>query len=228
MKQNSYFNNLSERTSVSKFILLVLVISLVVNLLLAIKVVLTMDRVRTIVAPPSVNQTFWVDDTGVSKEYLNQMALFFVQLNFNVTPANVDYQHTQILKYTSASGYSQLDRDLRTTANNIKQTNVATWFAPTYVGSDEKSKTTVVDGEFVVTQGTNVIQREQKSVQIQFAFEGGKISVVSMKDLGAKDSNTSAVVQDKASDTTNPTTNNGSTANPPQQEVQPNTPKGNE
>ena len=67
MIQNSYFNNLSERTSVSKFILLVLVISLVVNLLLAIKVVLTMDRVRTIVAPPSVNQTFWVDDTGVSK-----------------------------------------------------------------------------------------------------------------------------------------------------------------
>ena len=64
--------------------------------------------------------------------------------------------------------------------------------------SDEKTKTTVIEGEFLVTQGKDVIQRSQRKVEIKFEFKGSRIVVIGFKDLAKINLNQSIVIDTDA------------------------------
>lgn len=198
MKFTNYFEKLSGLTSLKSWILFVATLSVATNLLLAVKVVFTTDRVRDVLVPPEIKKSFWIDDSKVSKDYLDQMAQFFAYLMYSSTPQTVDTQHTELLKYVSPELYSALDSELRVTARTIKQTNVSTSFTPSFIGSDENAKTSVIEGEFLVTQGKDVIQRSQRKIEIGFDFKGTKIVVTGFKDLSKNNINQSAIVNTDA------------------------------
>jgi len=198
MKFTNYFDKLSGLTSLKSWILFLTTLSFITNLLLGVKVVFTTDRVREILVPPEIKKSFWIDDNKVSKDYLDQMAQFFAYLMYSSTPQTVDTQHTELLKYVSPEFYSALDSELRVTARTIKQTNVSTSFTPSFIGSDENTKTSVIEGEFLVTQGKDVIQRSQRKIEISFDFKGTKIVVTGFRDLSKNNINQSAIVNTDA------------------------------
>lgn len=189
MKSSNYIGEIATRLGVKKWMVLILTCSVIINLFLAIRITMVADKTRQIITPPQIKQSFWVDDSGVSKEYLNQMAIFFAQLNYNVTPSTVDYQHSELRKYVSPEFYSALDKELRITSNNIKSENISTWFSPQFVGTDEKSQTTILEGVFYATQGDKVVQNSQKLFEIKFGFNGGKTSILSFKDITDRNPN---------------------------------------
>lgn len=198
MKLMKYFNQLEIQTGIGKWMWCILSMSVVACLLLAIKVVFTSDKVRTVIMPPEIKQSFWIDDDKVSKEYLDQMAVFFAQLMYNTTPANAEAQHNELLKYVSPELYSALDGELKVSERTMKQLNVATWMVPLYVGSDEKTKTTTIEGEFFVTQGKDVTQRSLRKVEIKFAYKGGRLTVSEFNDKAKNNLNQAAVVDPTA------------------------------
>jgi conjugal transfer pilus assembly protein TraE len=168
MKLGKYFEQLETQTGIKKWMWSMLTMAMFTITCLGIKVMFTSDKVRTMVIPPEVKQSFWIDDDNVSKEYLDQMGVFFAQLMYNTTPANTEAQHNELLKYVSPELYSALDKELKLSQRTMKQLNVATWMVPLYVGSDEKTKTTTIEGEFFTTQGKDVIQRSQRKVEINY------------------------------------------------------------
>ena len=198
MKYSAYFEKLSALTSVKAWILMVVSVSLICNVLLCIKVAFTTDRVQTILMPPEINKTFWVDQEKVSKEYMDQMAIFFAQLMYNATPATIEAQPNELLKYVSPELYASLESELRVTARTMRQANVSTWLVPNFIGSDEKTKTTVIEGVFTVTQGKAVLQQSQRKIELKFAYNAGKITVVAFKDLAKINLNQSIIINPDA------------------------------
>ena len=189
MRKESYIGGIAARTGVQKWLVALLSLAILANLFLAVKVSLTTDKTRQTIVPPTITQTFWVDDGGASKEYFNQMALYVAQLNYNVTPFNVNYQHSQLLKYLSPSIYGAAEKELRSTENYLKSNNMSTWIAPRFIGTDENSKVTIVEGEFVAAQGDKIVQRENKTLEIKFSFESGMVSIISMRDITNQSTN---------------------------------------
>lgn len=198
MKFNAYFEKLSALTSVKTWVLMVTSLSLICNVFLSMKVAFTTDRVQTIITPPEITKTFWVDQEKVSKDYMDQMAVFFAQLMYNATPATIEAQQNELLKYVSPELYSSLENELRVTARTMRQTNVSSWFVPSFIGSDEKTKTTVIEGVFTATQGKEVLQQSQRKIELKFAYNAGKITVVGFRDLAKTNLNQSMIVNPDA------------------------------
>jgi conjugal transfer pilus assembly protein TraE len=198
MKLKKYFEQLETQTGINKWMWMMLSSLIVAVVMLSVKVAFTTDKIRTILTPPDIKKTMWVDDAGVSKEYLDQMAVFFAQLMYNTTPANGEAQHNELLKYVSPELYSSLDGELKLSDRTMKQLNVATWMVPVYVGSDEKTKTTIIEGEFFVTQGKEVTQRSMRKLEIKFAYAGGRISIIAFKDTSKNNLNQAAVIDPNA------------------------------
>lgn len=207
MKFDAYFADVASRAGVRKWFIVMLTMSLICNVLLASRVAFVSDKTRQIITPPNINQSFWVDDSGVSKEYLNQMAIFLAQLNFNVTPATVDYQHTELLKFMAPEAYGVLDKEFRLTSATLKNDNVATWFTPQFVASDENTLTTVIQGEFYTTQGEKVVSRSQRSIELKFKYSGSKMTVTAMKDISDRKPTSDGQNATKVEEKANPAAN---------------------
>src|SRR5271156_6320857 len=73
--------------------------SLVLNLLFGLTILFMIGHERIVIVPPSIQKSFWVGANQVSPEYLSEMALFFTNLRFNVTPNNSIMQRDQLLRY---------------------------------------------------------------------------------------------------------------------------------
>src|SRR6266446_6893475 len=67
--------------------------------LLAATLMLTVGRVRTVLTPPTIAKTFWVDEDKVSGSYLVQMGEFVAHQILDVTPDNLDYKASVVLQY---------------------------------------------------------------------------------------------------------------------------------
>ena len=182
MKYTEYVERLSEISALKKWVWWTVSILVLSNLLLVTRMLFVADKSRTIIIPAVISKSFWVDDEKVSKEYLNEMGVFFAQLMYNVTPASANNRHNLLLGYVSSELYSALDKEIQKTENIIKQTNVSTYFTPTEVGTDEEKMITVLTGEFVATQGDKVVQRQQRELTIKFKYTNGKIQVTEFND----------------------------------------------
>jgi len=67
---------------------------------IALAVILNLlGSVRTLVVPPSINKSFWVERDKVSSEYLEQMGSFIAWLVLDVTPASIDWKKDILLGY---------------------------------------------------------------------------------------------------------------------------------
>lgn len=183
MNIKKYFEGISNASSLRSHTWILITLLIISNVLLSVRAVFVQDSEKTIIVPASINKQFWVEGTNVSKEYLIQMSDYFVQLMYNATPANIDERTTLLLNYVSPKEYSALERSLGINNNLVKQTNISTSFFPTMYGCDEKTITCHVDGEFVVTQGEKVVQRQFRQIEIKFENESAGIKVLSLKDL---------------------------------------------
>lgn len=183
MNVKKYFEGISNASSLRSHVWILITVLIISNFLLSVRAVFVQDREKTIVTPASINKTFWVEGTNVSKEYLIQMSDYFTQLMYNATPANIEQRTTLLLSYVSPKEYSALERDLGINNNLVKQTNISTSFFPTMYGCDEKTITCNVDGEFVVTQGEKVVQRQFRQIEIKYENLSTGIKVISLKDM---------------------------------------------
>jgi hypothetical protein len=84
-----------------RFLVVLLVGSMLVNLILAVFAVRLAGHERIVVVPPTIHKTFWVESDRVSSEYLEQMGYFLMQLTLNVTPQSVDHQAKVLLQYAA-------------------------------------------------------------------------------------------------------------------------------
>lgn len=174
------------RTGVSKAFQFILVISLLTNLFMA-GAYATMDRtVRTILVPPEIKQSFWIDGRNIGPEYLEQMGAWVVSSFATISPATVDYQNNTLLKYVHPSVYGDLSIRFKMGANRIKAENLSKVFMPREIRISEKGQSVALIG---VQQSWIADKRitgdELKAYLVTFDYDGAKVTIKELRETNA-------------------------------------------
>jgi len=155
---------------ISKLLIIILVIS---NIYLATKMSSAGKRVTII--PPVVEKGFWVEETSASKEYLEQMAEFFVTYVLTATPKSIDAKIINFERYIAPGSYGIIRNEMISLAKKMKKNNISQAFLPDRTVFQKQE--VVISGILKRFVGTVETSSENKNYKIGFIVRNGEIYV---------------------------------------------------
>jgi len=180
--------DLEARIGIGRAIQFLLAALAATSVLLALHVFLHQDRDRVTFLPPQIEKGFWVEADQVSRDYLDQMALFVLQLAFNVTPASVDFQNAALLKYAAPEAHGALEKAGRLSAERVKRDQISTLFSPRSVLHDKADGLRVaIQGELTTFVTDKASPPRAMTVLVAFRYDGGRTVVTSLKEISQDD-----------------------------------------
>lgn len=105
------------------------------------------SREKIILVPSAMTKDMWVASSDASKEYYSKLTLTFSELALNVTPSNVDYIHSELLKFVDPAHYGAIKTQFVSEAERVKQQHISTTFFLDNIQVDAKNHTAVVTGD---------------------------------------------------------------------------------
>lgn len=157
-----------------ELVILILSIALLLALYVAAK---NANRERTIVVPPKINNTFWVDSNDASPEYLQEMSTYLIFLINNVSPSTVEYQKELFISKVNPSQQGELTLELDKQAQRIKRNNLVTMYYIKGFRIDSESNKVVITGQLNSLIGDKLISSQEKVYRIGYQIINGKLYV---------------------------------------------------
>ncbi len=155
-----------------------IIVSLIACLLLAlILAVKNSGRERTIVSPPVVRDTFWVDSNDADPKYLQEMSTYFVLLTNNISPSNVEYQNKLFLNYVNPSQQGALSAQLLDQSQRVKRNQLITMFYIKGFKIDSGANKVVVNGQLDTLISDKLISSMDKYYRIGYQIINGKLYI---------------------------------------------------
>lgn len=182
MKIERLSENVANQLGVRRWMIVMFALTQVALVLSLFSLILKGDSHRETLVPPVIHNTFWVDDDKVSTEYMVEMAVFLSQLYFNVTPANVDFNHRVVKRYVDPRAFGQLEVEARAYSAKIKKDNAATFFAIASVVPDEAHQKIAVQGLLNTYLGDARTSQVTKTYIFEFGRSGGRTMLKSMTE----------------------------------------------
>lgn len=179
-------NDIAFRTGVKGIFQAMLVVSCATNLFLAIALASADRTHRETMVPPEIKKSFWVEDSKVSNEYLEQMGSFLLQLALDNTPVNVEYNAKMLLKYVAPASYGELEKALLINAKHLKDDNASTMFSPRAVTPNEKENSIAFSGVLTTFIGEKRVSEVQKNYLVKLGYSAGRIYVLELRETDAK------------------------------------------
>jgi conjugal transfer pilus assembly protein TraE len=116
------------------------------------------------------------------------MALFVLQLAYNVTPASVDFQNAALLKYAAPEAHGALEKAGRLSAERVKRDQISTLFSPRSVLHDRANGLRVaIQGELTTFVTDKASPPRAMTVLVAFRYDGGRTVVTSLKETSQDD-----------------------------------------
>ncbi|HOM15613.1 MAG TPA: type IV conjugative transfer system protein TraE [Rubrivivax sp.] len=157
---------------------------LVLGQVLSLVVVLNLlGSVRTLVVPPSINKSFWVERDKASAEYLEQMGSFIAWLVLDVTPASIDWKKDMLLGYVEPAQHGALKTRQDLEAARLKHINASTAFMPQQLVPSEDAQSVVVRGRLRTLVNTQETSNEARAYLIEFSYAGGRMHLKTFKEV---------------------------------------------
>lgn len=135
------------------------------------------NRERTIVTPPVVRESFWIDSSDASDGYLQEMSTYFILLANNVSPSNVDYQKKLFIDKVNPSQQGALRLELDKQSQRIKRNNLVTMFYIKGFKIDSASNKVVVTGQLDSLIGDKMISSQEKVYRLGYQIINGKLYI---------------------------------------------------
>ena len=139
------------------------------NLLLAVFLVSREVRERVIVVPPRLERAFWMQGGAVSASYLEQVAVFAVELALTYSPENTHYRIQQLLRLSDPAVYGKLSRKLHAEAERVKRTRTAAVFHPQEARVRTAERKVLVTGMHQRMTGGKVLDSRQLVLVVEFS-----------------------------------------------------------
>lgn len=153
------------------------------NLALAAGLAFNAGNERTVIVPPEIHKTFWVENDRVSREYLEEMSVWFAQTGLTVSPDSADYQAQRFLRRTSPRARGALKTRLALEAGRLKRNDASqVFYLSKGIAVDERGMQTAVSGTLVTLIGDKQVKSEDKTFRIRFSMESGEIRVTEFTD----------------------------------------------
>lgn len=158
-----------------KFYKVVMLLMMGISLVLTVALLKLAGTQRTVVVPPILNKSFWVDESHVSKEYLEQMGLYLAQLELTISPANYKFQTDVLLQYVHPSAFGVLQRDLATQGAQLAHDNSSTVFTPASITADADRNRLAVTGQLATYISDKLVTKVQKTYYLEFVYTDAKL-----------------------------------------------------
>lgn len=152
--------------------------------LIALLVILNLlGSVRTVIVPPSINKSFWVNRDKASSEYLEQMGSFMAWLVLDVTPASIDWKKDMLLGYVESDQYGSIKTRQEVEAERLKRINATTVFAPQQLVPSEDAQNVVVRGRLRTLVNGFETANEAKAYLVEFSYSGARMHLKTFKEI---------------------------------------------
>ena len=187
MKLTVIQRDLGAARQATTILLALLIGSIAANLVLAAFAFRLSNRERIVLIPPTVHKTFWVDQENVSREYLEQMGYFLMQLTLNVTPQSVDHQSRVLLQYAAPAAFGELRAQLAASAERLKRDGAATVFSAQDLSVDERQLRVAVRGQLTTFISDRRVSETVKGYLIEFHYTGGRVFLKAFREANPND-----------------------------------------
>jgi conjugal transfer pilus assembly protein TraE len=170
------------RAGVTKAFQFILGASLLTNVFMA-GAYATMDRtVRTVLVPPEIKQSFWVDGRNISPEYLEQMGTWVISQFATISPSTIDFQNNSLLKYVHPSVHGDLAIRFKMGANRLKAENLSKIFLPREVRISEKGQSVALIGMQTIWIGDKRVSEAMKAYVVTFEYDGSRVTIKELRE----------------------------------------------
>ena len=127
---------------------------------------------RTILVPPHITKTLWVEGGTVSKEYLEEMGIYMSKLLLDLSPTSFVYNHGTILKYATPETYGVLKKQLMGDGEHYTKLQLSTHFKPIEVKADPSKLQVKVKGNLTSYVAGREIRSSLEILSLQFSLRG--------------------------------------------------------
>lgn len=172
--------NLLRQRNLFAFVGLILILA---NFLLII--LLLSSKKSVILVPSTVQEKMTVSEDKMSASYVQSFARDIILTYSNITPQNIDYSNSVILKFVPSSDYSSLKSELEQRANGIKKTGASQHF---YLNEMEMidNKSVIVGGELSIFIGGKLIEKKKKEYLLSFEMKNMIIKLIEFQETNSK------------------------------------------
>jgi conjugal transfer pilus assembly protein TraE len=144
---------------------------MITNVLLGIKVFMHAERV--IIVPSHFKQSFWAEGEAISKEYLEEMTIFFANLLLNVSPESMRYQGDVALKYVSPEFHNVLFQRLIEEEKKLAKQSLSTTFRVKEVLADQEKNEVIIRGLLTQYVGEKKAGHRTESYKATYSYHSG-------------------------------------------------------
>ena len=157
------------------------------NLLLAGRLLTASTSERIIVTPATIGQAFWVHGEQVSREYLEQMALFFRDLVLTYQKDNFPGRSALFLEHVDPRAHARLAATLRLEAERIERNSLAQVFHPLSVRVREADRQVAITGNRVPMVGEQLLASQRVTYRLQFTYRDARLFVSEFGETDERD-----------------------------------------
>ena len=165
------------------------------NLLMALLIIMSCALIRVsslvskleeriVVIPPTGN-AYWIGKNNTSKEYLQEMGLYFASLLVDRTPLDVDFKNEKLLEHVHLDSYYTIKKQLEEEAKAIKAKDHTFHFIRQKSEADRKRLTFTLWGiqrMYLPRNKKGVFLKEERmSYQLLFTLDAGRLFLTSIK-----------------------------------------------
>ena len=138
---------------------------------------------RTLVVPPSINKSFWVERDKASSEYLEQMGSFIAWLVLDVSPASIDWKKDILLGYVEPAQHGELKTRQELEASRLKRINASTAFMPQQLVPSEEAQSVVVRGRLRTLVNGLETANDTKAYLLEFGYAGARMHLKTFREI---------------------------------------------
>lgn len=164
-----------------------LAVSLLANLVALLLLGRSHANVRTVLVPPSIDKSFWVEAERVSPEYLEQMTHYLSMLILNVQPGTIEYQNRILRQYVSPALAGSLDNEGRLNALRIRRDNASQLFTPMGYQIDAAQRRAVIHGQLQTIINKTPVSSVGKAYLAQFELSSGRLLLAAFRETRMDD-----------------------------------------
>lgn len=165
-------------------------ISLAMGALALLLAILSLGKTQTVILePPSRTKTIAVTGDRVDAAWLEEMGAWVSHMMLDASPASIEWQQEQILRWTAPETHGQLQQDMAVQARRLKDTNAATTFWLQQVAADiDRQRVALVGQLDTYVNGVKVAGSSRTvSYLLTFKSRGGRLLIQEWKEVPGDD-----------------------------------------
>ncbi len=144
---------------------------------------------KTIVSPPELKQSYWVEGNRFSPSYLEEMAVYFTHLLLDVTELNIIPQGEILLRYILPDSYGGFKSKILADEKRLKKEQLSLHFVPGDIELSPNTLTAEISGDLMSYVGSQKVSQIRESYRIVFTQRLGRLFLKSFEMIKSEKEN---------------------------------------